>query len=203
MAVKWSWDWGSWGFELGNYPLMPACSCTRNCTSDKHIPAGMMRCCSVRYPLDTRGSGTTKPAIQNLRHTDAVLAGQTAPPWPNSWLGSRIRQGRSHCESSWSSLLVGDDGPLTRPYGSSSPSRHPCRGECVGNRGSADKARAPWATTIRLARETEPAAGLRNFASSDPHPSPPTPPTARCVSRPVTAPLCRSCRRGWASCCRA
>jgi len=42
-----------------------------------------------------------------------------------------------------------------------------------------------------------------NFASSDPHPSPPTPPTARCVSRPVTAPLCRSCRRGWASRCRA
>jgi hypothetical protein len=34
--------------------------------------------------------------------------------------------------------LVGDDGPLTRPYGSSSPSRHLGHGECVGNRGTAE-----------------------------------------------------------------
>src|SRR5664280_1356657 len=36
----------------------------------------MMRCCSPRYPLGTRGSGTTRPA-HDLRHTRAVLAGQT------------------------------------------------------------------------------------------------------------------------------
>lgn len=36
-----------------------------------------MGCCSPRYPVDARGSWTTRPSIHDLRHTGAVLAGQT------------------------------------------------------------------------------------------------------------------------------